>query len=235
MANLAHTILQDIFNLFYPNICVVCGHSLITDEEVICSRCESEIPQTNFWNQADNTLAQRFWGRVPLRGASALYVFKKHDAVQQLIHQLKYKGRKDVGTFIGKKIGEKIVASKGIIQGFDIILPVPLHWKKHRVRGYNQCDFIAQGISEATKIPYSKNILERTEEKVSQTKKKRFDRYGNVSEIFRVAKPGEIKGKHVLLVDDVVTTGATAEACLHMVLQSEVAAVSFVAAAMAGR
>jgi ComF family protein len=235
MPSLARTLLQDVFNLFYPNICVACGDSLIADEEVVCSGCEIEVPRANFWHQPENILAQRFWGRVPLSGASALYVFKKHDAVQQLIHQLKYKGRKDVGVFIGKKIGTELLDSRSVIQNVDLILPVPLHWKKQKTRGYNQCDFIAQGISEAAKIPYSNSVLERTEEKVSQTKKKRFDRFGNVSEIFRVVKPEEIKGKHVLLVDDVVTTGATAEACLQTILKSGAEKISFVAAAMAGR
>jgi len=226
---------SDLLHLLYPNNCVTCSNALIGYENILCSKCESELPHTNFWQHADNPMAQRFWGRVPLKGAAALYWFQKKDGVQQLIHQLKYKGKTDVGNYIGNKMAFALKSDNCIIPTPDLIIPVPLHWKKEKVRGYNQCSFIAQGIAEKTGWPVAYNVLERVLEKESQTKQKRFDRYGNVSNIFKLNSAVNLSDKHILLVDDVVTTGATAEACIQTLLQHPNIEVSFVAAAMAAR
>ncbi|MES2619918.1 MAG: ComF family protein [Bacteroidota bacterium] len=224
---------SDLFDLFYPSICLACSQKLLKGENVICFHCESELPQTNHYNNPENNLMKRFAGRVTLEGAAALYIFHKGSPVQHLLHDLKYRGRKDVGEYLGKLLGNKFLQEDSIIKNIDLIVPVPLHWKKLKVRGYNQCDPFAQSLSETLSIPYSTNSLERSHENISQTKKKRFDRWENVAEIFSVINAGQLKGKHILLVDDVVTTGATAEACLQTILSVEEVKVSFAAIANA--
>jgi ComF family protein len=225
----------DVFDLFFPNICAACSQKLLSAETTICFRCENELPKTDHWQNFDNPLVKRFWGRINLQGASALYHFHKGSEVQHLLHQLKYKGRKDIGEFAGNKVGHQLQHSKSIIPKPDIILSVPLHWKKLKTRGYNQCDPFAQGIAQVLDIPFVSDVLVRIQENISQTKKKRFDRWSNVSQIFAVDKPELLRGKRILLVDDVVTTGATAEACLTTILAVPNTTASFAAIAIASR
>ena len=227
--------LADLLELFYPNVCLACAEKLLKGEDIICFKCQRELPQTDHWRDAENAMAKRFWGRVELQGAAALFQFQKGEHVQHLLHQLKYRGRQDVGEYLGKMLGRLLLDPNAIIKDVDLIVPVPLHWKKQRKRGYNQCDPIAKGISEIIQVPYSNNALVRTEENVSQTKKNRFDRWANVAEIFAVSDAHLLKDKHILLVDDVMTTGATAEACLQTILTVENTKVSFVAIAVALR
>ena len=224
----------DLFDLFYPNVCLTCSRKLLKGENVICFRCENELPKTNHWNNLENHLMKRFWGRVTLQGAAAFFRFQKGGSVQQLLHQLKYRNQKEVGEYIGKMFGHKLKEEDSIIKDIDLIVPVPLHWKKLKLRGYNQCDPFAQGLSQVMNVPWSSTSLERIHENISQTKKKRFDRYGNVAEIFSIKDEKQLKGKHILLVDDVVTTGATAEACLQTILKISDIKASFVAIAAAG-
>ena len=224
---------NDFFNLFYPDICVGCSNKLLKGENIISFRCEQELPQTEHWDNPENALAKRFWGRVNVRGSVALYHFKKGSQVQHLLHQLKYKGRKEIGELLGKILGSKIIPEASVIKEIDLIVPVPLHWKKFKMRGYNQCDSLAGGLSESLGVPWSASTIERVHENISQTKKKKFDRWGNVAEIFSIKDEQQLKGKHILLVDDVVTTGATAEACLSTILKAENATVSFAAIATA--
>jgi len=226
--------LSDLFELFYPDICLACDEKLLKGEKVICFKCNRELPKTGHWLQADNPMAQRFWGRVHLQGA-ALFQFQKGEHVQHLLHQLKYRGRQDVGEYLGNMLGRQLLQPGCIIKDIDLIVPVPLHWKKQSKRGYNQCDPVAKGISGVTAIPWSDTALVRAHENISQTKKNRFDRWSNVAEIFGVKDPRQLKGKHILLVDDVMTTGATAEACLQTILSIEGIKVSFVAIAVALR
>lgn len=233
MATLLKNSFSDLFNLFYPNVCLACSQKLLKGEDIICFRCESELPQTRNWLEADNGLVKRFWGRVPLQGAATLYHFHKGNMVQHLLHQLKYKGRQEIGEHIGKVFGEQLAQPDSIIKNVDLIVPVPLHWKRLKTRGYNQCDSFALGLSLAMNVPWSSTALERTHENISQTKKKRYDRWGNVAEIFSVSDAEQLKDKHVLLVDDVVTTGATSEACLQTILKTPGTQASFVAIASA--
>lgn len=223
----------DLFNLFYPNVCLSCSKTLLKGEEVLCFKCENELPQTGYWNQPDNRLAQRFWGRVPLQGCVALFKFHKGGEIQNLLHALKYKGRKEAGEYCGAMLGQYLKQSDSVIQNIDLIVPVPLHWKKEKMRGYNQCEPFAKGLSKALDVPYSLTALERIHENTSQTKKSKFERFENVSQIFGVKDAKQLEGKHVLLVDDVVTTGATAEACLQTILSVPETKVSFAAIATA--
>lgn len=223
----------DLFNLFYPNACLSCSKTLIKGEEVLCFKCENELPQTGYWNQPGNRLAQRFWGRVPLQGTVALFKFHKGGEIQNLLHALKYKGRKEAGVYCGNMLGHYLRQPDSIIQNVDLIVPVPLHWKKEKTRGYNQCEPFAEGLAKVLNIPFSLTALERVHENTSQTKKSKFERFENVSQIFGVKNASLLKGKHVLLVDDVVTTGATAEACLQTILSVPETKVSFAAIATA--
>jgi ComF family protein len=225
--------LSDFVELVYPKVCLACTAKLMKGEELICTACDLDLPETGFYKNLQNPLFQRFWGRVDLQSAVALYYFTKGSSVQHLLHQLKYKGRGEAGILLGKNLGRELKKENSIVKDVDLILPVPLHWKKLRTRGYNQCDYIAQGISEATGIEWSDKILTREIENISQTKKSKFERWDNVSGIFKVADVKALTGKHVLLVDDVVTTGATAESCISTLLQVPDIKVSFAAIATA--
>jgi ComF family protein len=225
----------DFISLLYPHVCLSCSAALLGSEEVICFRCENDLPKTNHYNTPDNSLMKRFAGRVPITGAAALYSFNKGSGVQTLLHQLKYNNRQDVGEYIGSRFGHQLKTEASIIKNIDLVVPVPLHWKKLRKRGYNQCDSLAKGIAEALDVPFSSTALERRHENISQTKKNRFERWENVSEIFEVVEPLALEGKHILLVDDVVTTGSTAEACLQTILKINNTRASFAAIAAAVR
>lgn len=233
MITFIREILSDIFDLFYPNICLACSNKLLKGEETICLRCQLELPLTEHWTNPDNILMKRFSGRVKVECAASFLFFKKGETVQELIHQLKYKNQEQVGEYLGRLLGYKLIQPNSIFKDIDLVVPVPLHWKKLKTRGYNQCNSFAKGISATTGIPCSLTALIRHHENISQTKKKRFDRWQNVEEIFGVTNPAQLTGKHILLVDDVVTTGATSETCMQTILQVPGTRVSFVSLATA--
>ena len=218
MFNTVSEYLTDLFDLFYPHVCLACSQKLLSGEEVLCFKCEGELPQSDHWNNPENPLMKRFWGRVDTQGAATLFQFQKGESVQHLLHQLKYRGRKDVGEYLGRMFGQMLKQPESIIKNIDLIVPVPLHWKKLKTRGYNQCDPFAQALAETLNVPWSSTSLERVQENISQTKINRFDRYGNVAEIFAVADADQLTNKHILLVDDVVTTGSTLEATATAIL-----------------
>ncbi|HWB63190.1 MAG TPA: phosphoribosyltransferase family protein [Chitinophagales bacterium] len=225
----------DVVNLFYPKVCLACSEALLGNEEVICFKCEATLPETGHWNDPENALMKRFWGRVDLQGAAAMLQFQKGGPVQHLLHQLKYRGRQDVAAFLGQNFGNILKNDSSVIKDIDVVVPVPLHWKKLKSRGYNQCSFFAEELAKALNTGWSDTALERVHENISQTKFSRLDRWGNVAEIFAVKDATQLAGKHVLVVDDVVTTGATAEACMQTVLGVEGTRVSFAAMAVALR
>ncbi len=222
----------DFVGLLFPNLCAACGEPLNRSEQVVCLHCLADLPHTHFHRHADNPVAQRFWGRVQLEGATSLYYFTKGGKVQHMIHELKYNGRKEVGEFMGRQLGRQLVADKALTD-IALIAPVPLHPKKEQQRGYNQSTCFAMGISEATGIPVVENLLERTVYTESQTHKSREDRWLNVKDVFEVTQPQLVAHKHVLLVDDVMTTGATLEACAARLLDSGSTRVSVATIAMA--
>ncbi len=208
---------SDFVSLVYPNLCASCGSALNHGQDVICLICEAKFPQTDFHLDSNNPVAKHFWGRVNLQNASSFYYFNKGSRIQHLIHQLKYKGNTDVGIKLGKLYAYKLIESESI-KNVDLIIPIPLHYKKQKRRGYNQSDFIAQGVSEVLQIPYDKKSIVREHDNISQTKKTRFERWSNVENIFQIKDSESLKDKHILLVDDVVTTGATLEACSSLIL-----------------
>ncbi len=203
--------LDELVQIVYPRVCVGCSNKLPKTEELICLSCVASLPLTNFWNIRQNKMERQLMGRVNLKYAVALCHFSKDSVVQNLLHELKYKGETDVGVLLGEMLGEKLNDSN--LPKADAIVPIPLHWKKQQIRGYNQSDFIAEGLSKKLDIPVLKNVVERVNETASQTRKNLFERIENVSNIFKVCKPESIEDKHILLVDDVMTTGSTLESC----------------------
>ena len=210
--------LHDFISLIFPHICASCGKSLYKNEHSICTHCAYHLPKTNYHLDNENPIAKIFWGRINIHSAGAFYNFGKGGKVQHLIHQLKYKGKKEIGVTLGKFYGYDLRKSASF-KTIDTIIPVPLHSKKKKKRGYNQSEQFAQGLSESMKIPTDFNTLYRAMESETQTKKTRFNRWKNVETIFQLKDVKTLEGKHILLVDDVITTGATLEACANTLLQ----------------
>ncbi len=199
--------------LFFPRICVVCNERLISQEQFICLNCQFQIPRTNFHLNSENTMEQLFYGRVMIERATAFFEFQKGSDYQKILHQLKYKGLDKLGEHMGTLFGRELKGSE-FIDSIDLICPVPLHPKKERKRGYNQSYHLSLGLSQSLNIPISNNVLKRVVNTKTQTQKTRFERSQNVEGIFDLQQSELIKDKHILLVDDVVTTGATLEACV---------------------
>ncbi len=206
---------QDFISLFYPDNCLACGNNLFKSERILCTSCLFHLPKTNYHFEKDNPISKIFWGRTEIEIASAFYFFVKASKLQHLIHQLKYKGKKEIGVFIGEIYGEELVKSE-FYKNIDLIIPVPLHPKKEKLRGYNQSEVFARGLSASMNIPVDTLTLIRTYASETQTKKTRFKRWENVKEIFEIRDAEKIENKHILLVDDVITTGATLESCANM-------------------
>lgn len=222
---------KDFINLLYPQPCLACGTILTTTEDSICTSCIINLPKTNYHLHNENPLNKIFWGRVSIEMVSAYYFFNKGNKVQNLLHQLKYKGAKNVGEKIGLLYGYELLESNNF-KDVDFIVPVPLHPKKLKKRGYNQSESFANGLSQSLNKEVVTNLLLRTVNSETQTKKSRFNRWENVATIFTISNTLAIDGKHVLLVDDVITTGATIEGCAQLLTQNN-AKVSVVTIACA--
>jgi ComF family protein len=223
----------DLVSLFFPRQCQACGDTLAPAEEEICLRCLFQLPYTNFHQTIDNAMEQALWGRVPAEGAAAFLYFNKGSRVQRMIHRFKYKGRHQVGTFLGKVYGHELLKQPPY-NTVDLIIPVPLFKKKQAKRGYNQSEVFAKGLSQTLGVPVETNRLFRIRESASQTRKTRDERWENVKEIFSVTHPEQLENKHILLVDDVFTTGATIEACAATLLKESNIRISVVTIAYAG-
>lgn len=225
--------IHDFISLIYPDLCQACGQSLLKGEEIICIRCQLQLPRTNFHRDAINPIIKHFWGKVPVHAATAYYFFYKGEKVQHLIHQLKYKGRPEVGVKVGQLLGNDLKQSE-LYKDVDVIVPVPLHDDKLRVRGYNQAEEIAKGLAQSYKVK-SENLIVRTKHTDTQTRKHRYERYQNVDKVFAVNEEKEIYDKHILLVDDVITTGSTLTACAEELLRVKGTKVSIAAMAYAAK
>jgi ComF family protein len=204
--------LADFVSLLFPELCQACGESLVTGEELLCINCRYNLPFTDFHLKPDNMVAQQFWGKINLEAAYAMCYFAKGGKMQHLMHQFKYKGIQKIGNLLGNIAGEQLVKSS-VFGSVDIIIPVPLHKSRLRKRGYNQSTCFAAGLSEKLNIPVDESNLVRVRATETQTHRSRFSRFENMQEVFALANPAALLNKHVLLVDDVVTTGSTLEAC----------------------
>jgi competence protein ComFC len=223
---------DDILSLLFPRLCYACGNHLLRNEKLICTECYILIPRTNYHLVEDNPVSRLFWGRCRIEKASAFSFYTKDSRIRKLIHNLKYKGIREVGFELGKIYGQSLTKSD-FLDGIDMIIPVPLHASKKRIRGFNQSDIISTGLSEATGLPLGTGILERICISETQTKRSRYDRWINVEGIFNVKDPEKIEGKHILIVDDVITTGSTLESCANELLKSEGVRVSVAVLAVA--
>ncbi|MBL0741775.1 ComF family protein [Chryseolinea sp. Jin1] len=217
--------LDDFVSLFFPRYCLACSGPLAKGEDLVCTNCIVEMPQTDDHVVADNALFSRLSFRIPIAHAMALFKFNKSGRVQQLLHQLKYKNHPEIGVMLGRVYGEKLVQAN-LASAFDIILPVPLHPSRKRKRGYNQSAKFAEGLSEKLGISFSDNVLVRQRKTETQTRKSKLNRWENMADVFRIVDQQQIVGKRILLVDDVITTGATIETCGHLLLGAGCASVS---------
>ena len=227
-----YNLLDDFISLLFPRLCYACGNHLLRNENLICTECYVVIPRNNFHLDDSNPVAQVFWGRCLLEKAAAFSFYNKGSRIRNLIHNLKYKGIRDIGYELGR-IYASSLKSSGFITDIDLIVPVPLHHSKIKVRGFNQSDIISTGIGEITGLPVNTRSLARLSGSATQTKRSRYERWINVDNIFHVTDAENIKGKHILLVDDVITTGSTIEACVNELLKVEGVKVSAVALAFA--
>lgn len=216
--------LTDLVNLFYPNLCVVCSIQLSDQEDLICLHCERHLPRTHFARYADNPIEKIFWGRATIHSAASIYFFNKGGGIQKIMHHLKYKQRKDVGIWLGEQLAKELLLSKRFLE-INFIIPVPLHPKKEFSRGFNQSLLIAKGMEEYANWKVE-DILERTINTSTQTKKGKYERWLNVGSSFTIKSSNQLKNKSVLLIDDVITTGATIEACIQALLNAGVKSVS---------
>jgi ComF family protein len=202
------------------------------NENLICTECFVVIPRTNYHFIEDNPVAQLFWGRCLIEKAAAFSYYNKGSRIRKLIHNMKYNGIREIGYDLGRLYGLSLKTS-GFINDIDIIIPVPLHPVKKRIRGFNQSETISMGIADATHLPVDLKSLARVLVSATQTKRSRYERWTNVEGIFQVLDSQTIMGKHVLLVDDVITTGSTIESCTNELLKIEGVKVSVVALAFA--
>ena len=204
--------LASLARLFVPRRCVVCGACLDDGEEVLCLECDIAMPRTNYHLRADNPVEQRFWGRFPLERATSYFRYGKDGDYRRILFRLKYEGRKDCAEAMGRLMAADLARS-GFFEGVDVLLPVPLHPDKQRLRGYNQSACIAQGVSAVTGIPVSVGNVRRLKFTETQTRKSAHQRWDNVDGVFEAVDAAAFAGQHVLLLDDVLTTGATLTAC----------------------
>lgn len=202
--------LTDFISLIYPDCCLSCGETLYKQENYICTACRYRLPKTGFHQEKENPLSKIFWGRIDLYSVAAYYYFQKGNGVQHLLHAIKYQGAKQAGREVGKIYGAELKSSP-YFNSINLIVPVPLHPLKKKKRGFNQSDFIAEGIAEGLNSNWSPDILVRDAASETQTKKSRFNRWKNVESAFRLKDINAVPGKHILIVDDVITTGATIE------------------------
>lgn len=223
---------KNIINLFFPPVCAGCHSFLLSNEKVICTLCRHNIPLTNHHLNPENEAFKKFYGRIPVEYTSALLYFHKKGIVQELIHNLKYKGQEEIGTVLGEWFSEDLKNSR-IIQGVDEIIPVPLHKRKLRERGYNQVTDFGLALSKNLNVPYNSTLLIRNIYSKTQSKKTLLNRSDGINTIFDVSFTEKDHNKHFLLIDDVITTGSTLDACSHALLKIPGAKISIVCMAMA--
>lgn len=210
-------ILRDIGELFFPRRCPVCEGELAGDGSVICTACAWDMPLTGFWAEADNPVAQKFWGHIPVEQASAFFYYTEKSRFKELVLSFKYRGGWRLAEQLGRWYGARMEEG-GLYGGVDVVIGVPLHARRRMSRGYNQSEYLAEGIARALERPVDRRSVRRRVNNPSQTRTDAAERWDNVQGIFAVRRPERLSGKHILLVDDVLTTGATIISCAEAIL-----------------
>ncbi len=230
MIRLLRRALIDFIDLLLPRSCLACQKTLETSEALLCIACRLKLPETNL-HVAPSAIT-KFTGKVPVDFSVSYLHFTKGGIAQKLIHQIKYRGKKEAARQLGFWYGNVLKNESDLIQETDLLIGVPLHKSRFKQRGYNQADWIAQGLSEALNVPFSTSLLQRHAFQGSQTKKSKVERWENVKTVFSVAANSSLSGKRIILVDDVLTTGATMEACAQTLLNAGCGSVAVITLAM---
>lgn len=208
---------SDTIHLFYPHTCIGCGSDVIEGEEIICAKCFSQLPATGYFSHANNPVERIFVGRIPIEEGGSAFYFTKKSLLQNIMHEIKYRGNTEAGLFMGKQTGIALQQS-GRFTDIDVVIPMPLSNRRQQQRGYNQAALLAQGIASVIKKPIETGVVVRRINTDTQTGKNRNHRWQTMQHVFAISNSETIAGKHVLLVDDIVTTGATLEACGEIIL-----------------
>lgn len=211
---------DSLLHLVFPHVCDGCGSDLLSKETRLCMRCMTAMPETDFEKHAGNPIEKMFWGRLSLVHAAATFYFTKESLMQRLMHQLKYRGNKELGLQLGRLMGIAIKES-GRFADMEALVPLPLFPSKEKKRGYNQATVLCNGMAEILSLPVLNNIVTRPQHTDTQTKKGRIERWKNIEGKFELINPTVIQNKHLLLIDDVVTTGATLESCGNELLKAD--------------
>ncbi len=225
---------EDFISLIYPRNCVACGNSLFKHEEQVCNYCYINLPKSNYHLIKGNPLETVFYGRIPLVFASSFYLFNKKGSVQKILHSIKYKGNKQLAVLMGNWFGKQLNDNEEL-KTADFLIPVPLHNKKFKQRGYNQSEEFAKGLTEALHIKTNTELLIRKDFTATQTKKNKYERWENVEDVFEITNTDALKNKHVVIIDDVITTGATIEACCSQLNKIEGIKISVLSIAFANK
>lgn len=227
-------IFADAMHLFYPHICTGCGSDLLSKQELLCIKCLNNLPHTHFEKFEANPVEKIFTGRFPLIAGHSEFYFSKSQLIQHLIHQLKYKNNKEIGFYLGAMMGKSILQSARF-SNIDYLIPLPLYADKEFKRGYNQAEVICNGMSSEMQVPVLTQIVVRQKSTETQTHKHRTERWENVEGSFAVKNAETLTGKNILLVDDVITTGATLEACAQTMLHVADISISLATLAIASK
>ena len=219
MINVTKNIAHSFSHLFFPHSCAGCGNDLISEGQLLCIKCISELPLTGFELHPDNPIEKIFWGKLSIHYGTSLLYFSKDSVLQNLLHQFKYKGKKEIGFYFGKMMGDAIMRSARF-EDIDALIAIPLFASKEKKRGYNQATVLCEGMSQILNLPVLKNAVIRSTSTETQTHKSRIERWQNINGKFEIKDLKSLQNKHVLLVDDVTTTGATLEACMITLLNA---------------
>ena len=217
--------LSSLSNLFFPSICPGCNTQHINEEEMICMECYHNLPYTEFERLENNPVEKIFWGRTNIKFASSTFYYIIDSPIQHIIHHIKYRGQDNLGVFMGEIMGYTLQTAFEKHE-IDFCIPMPLHYKKEYARGYNQASLLCAGIKKTTHLNYNDKLITREVNTSTQTKKSRIERWGNVEDVFTISNKSEILDKNILLIDDVITTGASTEACANILLNHGAKSVS---------
>ncbi len=209
---------HDFVNLLYPTVCHICEAELLKNEQILCTSCLHDLPVTRYHLDNENPVKKVFYGRVKIEKATSLLHFRKKSGVQHLIHDLKYRGHREIGTYLGKWMGEELSQISAYLD-IDMVIPVPLHKSRLKERGYNQVENFGKEIARSLQAEYRDDILLKISSTQTQTFKDRFSRWGKLEETLVIQNTDGAAQKHILIVDDLVTTGSTLEACAHKLFE----------------